>query len=261
MLSFWKEGTPRQGWATPVWQKVLVLYLWNTAEPLAGCMNSEVLSWQIDWMTASSRKPKFHLNANTGIVLTLQCRVLTLTLSVQPPYKFPSSLLWPHNPKPSLAGNYMHFNIDNKQDLTSKYSAAMGFEIWTLNACVSRWYAIIGFFTRSFKSVRPLCKATKRIAKGCEISINIGSQKLNQLEKKIFSTYTFFGRLKVGKSWKNLYFERENSCVLSYTTENPRLLELVLQVAQLIWKLYRIYTSPVLIRQWWSFILHNQIQM
>lgn len=162
--------------------------------------HSEVLSWQIDWMAASSRKPKFHLNANAGIVLTLQCRVLTLTLSVQPPYNFPSLLLWPHNPKPSLAGNYMHFNTDNKQDLTSKYSAATGFEIWTLNVCASRWYGIIGFFTWSFKSVRPLCKATKRIAKECEISINIGSQMLNQLEKKIFSTYTFFGGLKVGKS-------------------------------------------------------------
>lgn len=99
-------------------------------------------------MRASSQKPEFHLNANAGIVLTLQCRVLALTPPVQWPYKFPSLLLWPHNPKPSLAGNYMHFNTGNKRDLTSKYFAVMGFGIWTLNA---RWYSITGFFTWSFK--------------------------------------------------------------------------------------------------------------
>jgi len=75
--------------------------------------HSEALSWQTDCMTASSRKPKFHLNTNASIVLTSQCRVLTLPLSAQPPYKFPSLLLRPHIPKPSLAGNYMHFNTDN----------------------------------------------------------------------------------------------------------------------------------------------------
>lgn len=160
------------------------------------CKHSEVLSWQIDWMTASSQKPEFHLNANAGIVLTLQWRVLTLTPPVQWPYKFPSLLLRPHNPKPSLAGNYMHFNTGNKQDLTSKYFAVMGFGIWTLNA---RWYSIIGFFTQSFKSVHPLGKATKRITEKCEISIHIGSPKLNQLEKDIQNVY-IFSTLKVGKS-------------------------------------------------------------
>lgn len=70
-------------------------------------------------MTASPLKTKFHLNTNAGIVLTLQCRVLSLPLSAQPPYKFPLLLLWPHIPKLSLAGNYMHFNGGNKKGLTN----------------------------------------------------------------------------------------------------------------------------------------------
>lgn len=81
--------------------------------------HSEVLSQQTECMTDSSLKPKFHLNTNAGIVLTLQCRVLSLPLSAQPPYKFPSLLLRPHIPKLSLAGNYMHFNAGNKQGLTN----------------------------------------------------------------------------------------------------------------------------------------------
>lgn len=198
--------------------------------------HSEVLSWQTDCMTASSRKPKFHLNTNAGIVLTLQCRVLTLPLSAQPPYKFPSLLLRLHIPKPSLAGNYMHFNIDNKQDLTSKYSAAMGFEIWTSNAFISRWYRIIGFFTRSFKIVCPLCKATKRITEECEISINIGSQKLSQLEKNVQYIY-LFKRLEIGKVLKkSILKEKEKVPVFSITRMKIKVLELLLQVVQVIWK-------------------------
>lgn len=158
--------------------------------------HSEVLSPQ----TASSQKPKFHLNTNAGIVLTSQCRVLTLPLSAQPLYKFPSLLLRPHIPKSSLAGNYMHFNTDNMQDLTSKYAAAMGFKIWTLNAFISRCYLTIGFITWSFKIVCPLCKATKRITEGCEISINICFQKISQLEKK-YSVYIPFQK---AEDWKNL---------------------------------------------------------
>jgi len=52
--------------------------------------------------------------------------------------------------------------------------------------------------------VDPLCKATKRIAEECEISINIGSQKLNELEKNIQDIH-FFKRLKIGKIFKKVY--------------------------------------------------------
>lgn len=46
-------------------------------------------------------------------------------------------------------------------------------------------------FHRSFKVVCPFCKDTKRITEGCEIAINIGFQKLSQLEKEIQFIYTF----------------------------------------------------------------------
>lgn len=223
--------------------------------------HSEVLSWQTDCMTASSRKPKFHLNTNAGIVLTLQCRVFTLPPSAQPPYKFPSLLLQPHIPKPSLAGNYMHFNTDNKQDLTSKYSAAVGFEIWTSNAFISRLYPITDFFTRSFKIVCPFCKATKRITEECEISINIGSQKLSQLEKNIQYIY-LFKRRKIGKILKKVFWKKKFLPSQLHKWK-PKSVRVATSSCTGIMKrkLYRINISPVLIMQLWEFIPHIQIQI
>lgn len=228
-------------------KKVLALCHWHTAELLAGCTNT--VRFYPDKLTAWQ---PLHGSLNfigilmLAIVLTLQCRVLTLPLSAQPLYKFPSLLLRLHIPKPSLAGNYMHFNIDNKQDLTSKYSAAMGFEIWTSNAFISRWYHIIGFFTRSFKIVCPLCKATKRITKECEISINIGSQKLSQLEKNIQYIY-LFKRLEIGKVLKkSILKEKEKVPVFSITRMKTKVLELLLQVVQVVWKENYTESMPAL---------------
>lgn len=194
-------------------------------------------------MRASSQKPEFHLNANAGIVLTLQCRVLTLTLPVQWPYKFPSLPLWPHNPKPSLAGNYMHFNTGNKRDLTSKYFAVMGFGIWTLNA---RWYSITGFFTWSFKWASSL-QSHKKNHWGVWNFDSHWLPKVTPIRERYLEC-VHFQQIEGWEILKKVFWK---SLFLNYTNENPRLLELVLQVVQLIRKLYRIYTSPVLIMQRW----------
>lgn len=140
-------------------------------------------------MTASSLKPTFHLNTNAGIVLTSQCRVLSLPLSAQPPHKFPSLLLWPHIPKLSLAGNYMHFNAGNKQGLTNillQWDLKSG--LWMLSSPDD---ILSSAFSREVLKSCPLCKDTKRITEGCEIAINIGFQKLSQLKKEIQFISTF----------------------------------------------------------------------
>lgn len=100
-------------------------------------------------MTASSLKTKFPLNTNAAFVLTLQCWVLSLPLSAQPPYKLASLWLWPHIPK--LPCRKLHAFQQWQKARFDKYAAAMGFKIRTLKAFISRWYPITGFFPGRFK--------------------------------------------------------------------------------------------------------------
>lgn len=177
-------------------QKALALHFWNTAEALAGCINT--VRFYLDKLTGWE---PLHRSLNFIWMLML-------------------ALCWLYNAEFSHSlyqfndhTNSLHYRcgltIQNPplQEITCISTLATN-EIWQVNILLW-WDLESGLWmpddtvslvsSHEALSGHPLCKATKRITEECEILIHIGSQKLLQLEKDIWNVY-IFSRLKVGKS-------------------------------------------------------------